>query len=138
MHDICILFLAVFLALGISNIFWGWMALTSFLEQYPRLDCAGDIDCFKQMVASQMYQSFAQNFFVVCPVCIFIGGVWTEHLVLNELSYLLIPLCLMAFFGVFIKGTKKQVQAVPALNAVLARQRDEVVKTWATKAFPDW
>lgn len=138
MHNTFIVMLVICPALAAANLFWGWMALTSFLREHPKITNGGDMDRFKQMAASQMYQGFVQVLLVFLPVIFFFGGLLTQNLTTRDFLYVIIPFCMVVSFGLYVKNMERQVQTTPALTAELERERDAVVKTWLTKPFPDW
>ena len=112
--------------------------LEDFLSKTPRLESSRDLEAFKRLAAGQMRAALVQAALLAPPPLCFFWGVTTGALAPSDFVWVLLPSIIVIFFARSIRGLERRAWSIEANGETLTAQRDHVVRTWRTRALPDW
>ena len=122
------------LLLGVA----GTLDLRRFLARTPELGSVEDLQVFRRIVARQMYASLVVLTLAVATVAVVAYGFFQDLIGWSELRYVLGLGSLFVVVGAWCSAVEAKVKEIPAADDKLRAERDRLVATWRSKAFPDW
>ena len=125
----------ILFALATINLLYSGIKLKSFLSRTKSISTAHDLEDFKALVRTQMYQTFIQ--------IIVLGGgglLGLYGIFIGEVGLMLvIGLNVVVFvIGKLIKGMENRVRDLPVSEVSLVTQYRAVCESWVKKPLPDF
>jgi hypothetical protein len=112
--------------------------LKEFLDRTPEFNSALDIDNFKKVAGQQMRAALAQAALLLVPPGCFFWGLMSGSLSPGDFVWILLPSVIVILVARSFRKLELKAWSLPADTEDLAAQRDRIVRTWKTKALPDW
>ncbi len=125
-------------ALAVVNAFRFGTELKNFVSSTPRFESSHDIECFKTVVAHQMYAALAQIVLLAAPPIVFFLGLFRGVLSPSDIVFIIGPSAVILIVAAMYRGHEKRAKTIPTADPELERQRDAIVHTWLRKPLPDW
>lgn len=121
---------ALSVALGID--------LKRFLAGMPVLTSISGVVAFRQAVARQMYGSLGVLLLGSLAVLAAAAGFAFRLASWNELPVLLTAVAVFAAAAFWSRRVERRAKSIPVIDDEIGRQRDAIVRVWATKPLPPW
>ena len=112
--------------------------LHAFLRRTPAFTTYQNIVEFENVVARQMYAALLQIGLLVSPGIVCVIGLIRGVLGINDVLYVMLPAVVILALGVAFKSLEHRVRSIPADDPILQERRDQIIRVWNTKPFPDW
>lgn len=125
-------------AVAVLNAIIHGSQLREFLERTPAFATYQDIVELEKIVARQMYAALVQIVLLVAPGVVFVVGLVRGVLSVEDILFVVLPSFVILALGVAIKKVENTVRSIPVADPILEERREQIVKVWMTKPFPDW
>jgi hypothetical protein len=112
--------------------------LKEFLDRTPEFASMLDIENFKRVAGQQMRAALVQAALLLVPPGCFFWGLMTDSLSPGDFVWILLPSVIVILVARSFRKLELKAWSLPADSDDLAAERDRIVRTWKTKALPDW
>jgi len=112
--------------------------MKDFVADMPALQTVEHLNCFKRLVARNMYGALAQIVLFLIPWVVYVFGLNYRALLQGEVA-IIFALSIATFIAnLRMKKDEEAVRHLPVEDPDLRAERDRVVETWMRKVLPDW
>ena len=112
--------------------------LKEFLDRTPEFASMLDIGNFKRVAGQQMRAALVQAALLLVPPGCFFWGLMAGSLSPGDFVWILLPSVIVILVARSFRKLELKAWSLPADSDDLAAERDRIVRTWKTKALPDW
>lgn len=112
--------------------------LKEFLDRTPQFASMLDIENFKRVAGQQMRAALVQAALLLVPPGCFFWGLMAGSLSPGDFVWILLPSVIVILVARSFRKLELKAWSLPADSDDLAAERDRIVRTWKTKALPDW